>query len=152
MKHKNRIIVAAMWLAISLITLIAITIILWLIMPYRVATIQQPINILNENNEIRIGEAIVQELKISKPNNEPPIDVSRLLLCEDGNLVTLAPVTASNLPIGTYTVINDTYILPPKVAVGTRCTFVFRQAYKVNPIRAVPVEWRSEYFTVKGAK
>jgi len=121
----------------------------WQVYPYKVSSIKQPIKILNKNKQVAIGESIIQELHINKPNNNVPIDVSRTLLCEDGNLVTLSPNVATNLPLGEYTIINDKYVLPPKVAIGSKCIFVWRQSYQVNPIKKIAVEWRSETFTVK---
>lgn len=138
-----------MWAAIIFISGVSLLIIAWLLLPYSVADIEEPIKILNTGREIVIGQPIIQELKITKPNNEPPTDASRALLCDDGNLVTFAPVAANNLPVGSYRLINDSYILPPKVAVGSECVFIWRQSYKVNPIRAIQVEWRSESFKVK---
>lgn len=150
--RRHHLFVASMWLAIAFISIVSILIIVWLILPYPVTTIQQPIRILNENKEVRIGEEIIQELKINKPNDSVPENPTRVLLCSDGNLVTLAALPSIlNLPVGKYTLVNDRYILPPKVAVGSDCVFVWRQSYRVNPIRLIPVEWRSESFKVKGA-
>jgi len=144
------VLVISMWLAISFTVSTSLLIIAWLVLPYQVTTIQEPIRILNENKEVRIGEPIMQELKIDKPNDTLPENPTRVLLCDDGNLVTLASLpTALNLPVGKYTLENDRYILPPKVAPGSKCEFVWRQSYRVNPIRVIPVEWRSEPFKVK---
>lgn len=148
--RRHYLLVAAMWLAIGFISLVSMLVIAWLIMPYQTTELQQPIRILNSNREIRIGEAIIQELKINKPNDIAPDNPTRVIICNDGNLVTLSVLRQINLPIGIYTVIDDSYILPPKVAVGSECVFVWRQDYRVNPLRVIPVEWRSESFKVKG--
>ena len=138
------------WATISLISFTALTVIYWLLASYPVTTIQEPIRILNPNKEVRIGEPIIQELKIHKPNDTAPANTTRVLLCEDGNLVTLATLPSPlNLPTGKYTLINDRYVLPPKVSPGSRCIFVWRQSYRVNPVREIPVEWKSETFIVK---
>lgn len=142
-----------LWHVIAILTFIMLTVFtvtyaFWQVYPYKVSSIQQPIKILNKNKQVAIGESIIQELHINKPNNAAPIDVSRTILCEDGNLVTLSPNVATNLPIGEYTLINDKYVLLPKVAIGAKCIFVWRQSYQVNPIKKIPVEWRSETFTV----
>ena len=150
--RMNKALVIGSWLAISFIVTASVLSIFWLLAPYQVTQIEEPINIVNENNEVRIGEPIIQELKIHKPDDDAPTNVSRLILCEDGNLVTLSNLQTLNLPVGKYTLVNDRYILPPKVAVGSRCQFVWRQSYPVNPIRSIQVEWRSETFTVEGSK
>jgi len=150
---KHRILIFSLWTAIIFIIVAAITIIAWLLLPYEVTQIKEPIRILNQNKEVRIGEPIIQELKIDKPNDIAPANLTRLLICENGNLVTLAPLpNALNLPIGEYTLINDRYILPPKVTVGDTCVFIWRQTYEVNPIREIPVEWRSETFKVRSSE
>lgn len=141
------------WVAIIAISGVSLLLIVWLLMPYQVTSIEEPIQILNPNKEVRLGEAILQELKISKPNDIPPTDTTRVLVCDDGNLVSLASLPNTlNLPMGEYTLRNDRYVLPPKVIVGSKCTFVWRQTYQVNPIKKIPVEWRSELFTVLPAK
>lgn len=148
---KHRILIIVLWLAIGFIAAVSMLMIAWLVLPYQVTNIKVPIQILNDNKEVGIGEPIIQELKINKPNDIVPENPTRVLLCEDGNLVTLAPLpTVLNLPVGKYTLINDRYVLPPKVALGESCVFVWRQSYRVNPIRVIPVEWRSESFKVKG--
>lgn len=144
-----KVLTVASWVAIASIVGLSALTVFWLLYPYPVSTIEQPIRILNKNNEVAIGSPIVQELKIHKPNNLPPSDASRVLVCEDGNLITLASLPNTlNLPTGEYTLINDRYVLPPKVSVGARCVFVWRQSYQVNPIRKIHVEWKSEPFVV----
>lgn len=147
--RKNKIATIISWCVIIFMATVSSIMIFFLLYPYPVATIEEPIRILNKNNEIAIGEPIIQELKITKPNNIPPTDPTRVLICSDGNLVTLSAVPNTlNLPTGSYTFINDKYILPPKVVVGSECHFVWTQAYQVNWIRKIPVEWVSEQFKV----
>jgi hypothetical protein len=148
--HKNRLFIVVSWIAIAFITISSAIIIFWLLYPYKVSSIDVPINIVNKDNQVQLGHSIIQELKIDKPNNIPPTNATRVLICDNGELVTLAPIpSALNLPIGTYTLINDRYILPKQVPVGSMCSFVWTQDYKVNPIRSISVEWRSELFKVK---
>lgn len=119
----------------------------WSFYPYKVSDIKQPIQILNENNEIAIGDAILMRLELTKPNNIRP-NGSVFITCKSGNLISLLG-NPQNLPIGKYTVINDRYILPNKVTVGDKCKFHFKNTYRVNPIREITKEWVSEEFTVK---
>ena len=69
-------------------------------------------------------------------------------MCESGNLVTLTGTTR-DLPLGNYTIIADSTLLPNKVAVGDECQFLYRVRYYVNPIRDADVEYLSEPFTVR---
>lgn len=147
--RKNKIFTVLSWIIIAFITFVSSLIIFWFLYPYPVSSIKEPIRILNKNNEVTVGEPIIQELKITKPNNIAPADPTRVLVCDDGNLVTLSAIPSTlNLPIGSYTFVNDRYILPPKVATGAKCAFVWTQSYQVNPIRKIAVEWTSEQFKV----
>lgn len=146
MAHESR-----FWHFITLLTFISASVIIvvclfWVFYPYQVSEVKVPIEIENENNQIRVGERIEMRLQISKPNNIKP-EGTVFISCDDGNLVTMASLT-SNLPVGEYSLINDKYVLPPKVAVGSKCVFNFRNSYQVNPIRDIVKEWYSESFEV----
>lgn len=146
MAHESR-----FWHFITLLTFISasvivITCLFWTLYPYQVSDVKVPIGITNENNQIKVGEKIEMKLQVTKPNNIKP-EGSVFITCNDGNLVTMASLTA-NLPVGEYTVLNDKYTLPPKVAVGSKCVFNFRNTYQVNPIRSINKEWQSEQFEV----
>lgn len=119
----------------------------WLFYPYKTTYLKQPIEILNPNNEIRIGDPIVMKLEVNKPNESQPIS-ERFIVCEDGNLVTLA-TSSVNLPAGTYVVINDKTLLPPKVALDAKCKIQIVNTYRLNPVRTETVIWESEYFITK---
>ena len=121
----------------------------WLVYPYEVTSVQTPIIILNENNEIKIGDNIRLELEVDKPNDTAP-EVTIFIKCNDGNLLPLIPIRSINLPVGEFTVVNEDYALPNGAAVGSMCTFNFRNTYQVNPIREITREWRSEEFLVLG--
>lgn len=118
----------------------------WAVYPYETADVEQPIKIVNPNKEIAIGDKIIMELKIDKASNIKP-GGRRFITCNDGNLVTLSSLV-TRLPSGTYTYINDQYVLLPKVQPNSRCTFHFVNEYRVNPIRVIEKEWVSEQFLV----
>lgn len=118
----------------------------WQFYPYPLPYVQQPIEILNENHEIRIGEPIKMKLYVSKP--EHLISKSNPnITCNDGNLVTLAPASKT-LPEGEYIFEVESYILPPKVSVGSECQFNFVNTYQLNPIRTETIIWSSQQFKV----
>lgn len=134
------------WIAIIGNICLIILIGFWKLWPYQIPYVKQPIEIMNENKEIRIGEVIRMKLYVSKPkylvsNSLPTIT------CSDGNLVTLAP-SSLTLPRGEYVYESETYVLPPKVAVGAECQFNFNNYYQLNPVRNEPVTWSSEQFKV----
>lgn len=120
----------------------------WLLHPYGLPQITQPMPIENENNEIAIGEPIRMTLKVDKPREMTPYISQRNLTCNDGNLVTLAG-SANTIPTGSYTIHSSNYILPPKVAKGSICKFNFVNTYKLNPLRSETITYSSEEFLVK---
>lgn len=148
---RERTIKDRLWHTMAIVTfalasIIVMTALFWTAFPYQVSDVEVPIKILNKDNQIRIGEPIEMELIVSKPNNIKP-EGSVFITCNDGNLVTMNSLT-TNLPAGNYKVINNRYVLPPKVAVGTTCQFNFRNVYQVNPIREIVKDWYSEEFEV----
>ena len=149
MKYKT--VKDRIWHIVAIITFVTTTIfvglmLFWTVSPYQVSDVQEPIKILNENKQIKIGEPIEMELIVNKPTDIKPVG-SVYITCDDGNLVTMNS-SVTNLPVGKYTVINNRYLLPPKVMVGAKCQFNFRNVYQVNPIRDITREWNSEYFEV----
>jgi hypothetical protein len=119
----------------------------WLIYDYKVPDMKEPIEILNANNEIAAGDVISMKLEVIKSKSYKP-NSTNFIKCNDGNLVTMNSTT-KNIPSGSYVIESNTYILPPKVARGATCQFVFKNEYKVNPIRTITKEWVSEEFLIK---
>lgn len=136
------------WLAIVGNLILISCVAFWIIYPYHLPDIKEPIPILNQDNKIAVGENIRMQLEINKRaatvNNN-----TVFITCDDGNLVTMSSENTKNLPVGTFVVVSDSYVLPPKVKVGSVCTFHFRNNYKVNPIRSITKDWQSEPFEVK---
>lgn len=119
----------------------------WQVYPYKVSDVKVPIKILNKNKQIAVGEAIQMELELTKPNNTRPVG-SVYITCDSGNLITLNG-SPQNLPVGQYKIINERYLLPDKILSGDKCVFIFKNSYRVNPIREITKTWTSERFTVK---
>lgn len=119
----------------------------WQVQPVNLTDVIEPIPILNENNAIAIGDPIVMELVVDKPQSVRTVDSERFLSCASGNLVTLT-ASPRDLPPGQYTLVSDSVKLPAKVTPGDTCHFLFRITYQVNPIRTDTVEFASEDFTV----
>jgi len=134
------------WIAIIGNICLILLIGFWKLWPYQLPYVQQPIEILNENKEIRIGQTIKMKLYVSKPKYIVS-ESYPTITCTDGNLVTLSPASLT-LPAGEYIFESNTYVLPPKVATGSTCQFNFNNNYQMNPIRNEPVTWSSEQFKV----
>lgn len=140
------------WLAIASIIFMVGLVSFWLLEPYKLPIINEPIRILNENKEIAVGEPIRMELVIDKQQPLQAVNQSPRIVCGSGNLVLLTG-EPRELPVGTYTVTSDRYLLPPKVLSGDTCRFFFQTTFQINPIKTAQADWVSEPFTVisKGA-
>lgn len=119
----------------------------WLLHPYTLPDIKEPIPIMNENKVVAVGEPIKMKLQINKPREMAPTSINRTISCNDGNLVTMTAL-AQDMPTGNYTIPSENFILPPKVAKGATCKFIFQNTYKLNPLRSETVIWSSEDFRV----
>lgn len=121
-------------------------VIFWLLYPYRLPYIEQPIQINNPDKKVAINQTINMTLRVSKPVDIVAISQPNII-CNDGNLVTLSN-NSRTLPKGEYIIEVNSYILPSKVSVGVVCKFNFVNTYTLNPIRSQTVVWSSEQFTV----
>jgi hypothetical protein len=134
------------WMAILGNLSILLLVIFWLIFPYQLPYVYQPIEILNPNKTIAIGETIDMKIELVKKDNTEAL-IRPNITCSDGITVPLITKDLS-LPIGAHTLLSSAYSLPP-VNQGTTCRFNFDVNYQVNPIRDIPMRWSSEEFTVK---
>lgn len=120
----------------------------WLVQPAKLPYIIEPIEILNDNNEIAIGEPVEMKLHIVKTDEVRTTNQTPRIECNSGNLVTLVG-SNKDLPIGEYQIISNSYLLPPKVLIGDTCRFYFQTTFEINPIKSVSADWVSEDFKVK---
>ena len=128
-----------------------LTCLIWLVKPYKTADIVEPISVLNINREVAPGEPIQMELHITKYNSYP-VEGSNSILCDTGRIYIIQSMTTKlspSLPTGTFVRFQNKYKAPLDVSPGTKCHFVFRNSYKVNPIRTIIRQWNSETFTIK---
>ena len=146
-RRSDRLALAAASVATVGWMLILGTILWWELQPAKTTQVQEPIEILNPRNEVPIGQPIVLRLVVDKPQGITTEQAQRFLECQSGNLVTLT-ASARDLPPGQYTIVSDSVILPAKVAPGDICVFVFRNTYRLNPIRTETAQWTSEPFLV----
>ena len=118
----------------------------WLVAPYKVAEIKTPIQILNSNHQVAIGEPITMKIVLDKYSDIKP-QVDTFITCDDYNTITQEGKGASR-PVGHFEYINNEYTVPKEANVGATCRFNFKNTYRVNPIRTVTENWYSEEFKV----
>jgi hypothetical protein len=119
----------------------------WMVQPAGLPSVAQPLAVLNPGHEVAVGERLVLRLDVAKTVPRDPVDSSRWLECESGNLLTLTS-TISVLPVGTYTIISDSVVIPNKVSVGDVCTAWLAVDFQINPIRTEELRLASEPFTI----
>lgn len=134
------------WLVIFGNISLLMLVVFWLIFPYQLPYVYQPIEILNKDKTIAIGETINMKIELVKKDNTEAV-IRPNITCDDGTIVPLVTRDLS-LPIGAHTLLSSAYSLPP-VNKGITCKFNFDVNYRVNPIRDVPMIWSSETFLVK---
>lgn len=121
----------------------------WAFQPVHLPTVDQPIEINNENREIYVGDPILMTLVVNRPRDYQTIETQRFIECPDsGKLQPMTDGEARTLPSGSYTLEVDNVVLPGPVLDGDACRFLFRNTYEINPLRDEIVEFRSEFFTV----
>ena len=120
----------------------------WTLQPANLPSVTEPMPVLNEDREVAIGEPLLLQLQVVKTAELTAVSTGRWLACESSNLVTLTSLDPVNLPVGEYTVVADSIILPAKITPGDTCTAVIRVTYRINPMRVESVEFDSEPFTV----
>lgn len=94
--------------------------------------------------EVKRGEEISYTIHYIKTVNMPVVG-NRNIICADGNLVTLAPIT-TNAPLG-ENMAQGTITIPEKTSLG-ECYIDFNVSYDVNPLRTEHRNYRTETFTV----
>lgn len=97
-----------------------------------------------EPYEIQRGDTITVFVEFEK-YRDYPVELNKNIICNDGNLVTLAPST-SQAPTGHHD-ISIEITIPQKVSDGT-CHFEFRNTYHINPLRQETLIRESQDFVV----
>jgi hypothetical protein len=145
--HVQKFFLVAAFVGIGGWMLILALVAFWHLMPVTLPNVTQPLPILNVNNAVAIGEKVVVQLDVVKTVETEVESSTRYIACDSGNLVTLTS-NPTNLPVGTYTIVSDSVVLPPKVFPGEVCTMNFRIVYRINPMRVETLTLSSEPFTV----
>jgi hypothetical protein len=140
------------WYAFSTVVIIfaagfILLVIFWMVFPYKTAEIKQPVPVLNENNEVAIGDNLELKVSVTKYSDAFP-NRTEIITCDDGSITFVDPGRTSNFPPGTYEFVNDSNVIPDKLIPGATCMYHFRYTYRVNPVREIVKEWDSEPFLV----
>lgn len=134
------------WLCLILTFLFLALVGYWLVVPVHELKISDPLDILNTNDTIAIGEPIIVRFTYTKEKAIPAL-VEPSIECQSGNLATIVP-QHTNLPVGTHTITTDNIKLSPQVASGDVCQLVQKWTYHINPVRKAVYIVRSEYFII----
>lgn len=125
----------------------ALQLIWWQFYPYRTATVEVPIEVLNELNQVAPGEDI-QLLVIFDKQSEYTPTVSRNIICNTGSVYDVqVPTGGRSRPTGKF-ISEVEFKLDEDAKVGELCIFEFQNDYQVNPIRTITKKWQSEPFEI----
>lgn len=94
--------------------------------------------------EVKKGETITYTMDVDK-RKQYTVDVHKNIVCEDGNLVTLAP-TKTNIPLGRQKITPEV-IIPSKASYST-CFIEIVSVYEVNPLRSETQVMRTQNFKI----
>jgi len=149
--HVQKFFLVAAFVGIGGWLLLLFLVAFWHLVPSTLPNVTQPLPILNENSQVAVGETLIVQLDVVKTVETEVESSTRYITCDSGNLVTLTS-NPTNLPVGAYTIISDSVVLPNKVSVGDICTMNFRITYRINPMRVENLVLSSEPFTVVEGK
>lgn len=95
--------------------------------------------------EIKKGEEIFWEVEYSKTNNFPAT-INRNIICEDGNLITLASDEV-NAPQAVRKIAKGSAFIPNKTSLG-KCYVELAATYHINPLRNETKSYKTTTFNV----
>jgi hypothetical protein len=112
--------------------------------PFKTLEVYDPVKVVG-SKVVKRGDQMVFEISYEK-YVDVDVDRTRYVLCNDGNLVTIAPDSVI-LPSGSHMFKINHFVIPAKISNST-CHMVWNSVYHVNPIRTIVVSFKSEDFTV----
>lgn len=95
-------------------------------------------------NVVKKGGTISYTMEVNK-RKAYGVNVSKNIICNDGNLVTLASVV-TNIPLGRSKVTPEV-VIPQKTSLGT-CHIVTTSEYRINPLRTETQHMSTQDFIV----
>ena len=97
-----------------------------------------------DKTEVKRGEEISYYIELNKTDDYDAV-LNRNIICDDGNLVTMAP-GSSQVPTGEQKV-WVTVTVPMKTSLGT-CHLELNNVYKINSLRHETLNLRTQDFIV----
>lgn len=95
-------------------------------------------------NIVKKGETVSYVMEVNK-RKAYSVNVSKNIICNDGNLVTLASVI-TNIPLGKSRVTPEV-VVPQKTSLGT-CHITISSEYRINPLRTETQHMSTQDFIV----
>lgn len=132
------------WFSIGMAIGLIVYVLFWGFYPFKVADVVQPYEVKNANKTVTRETDLILEANYFKYMNVRT-QSDRMIICDDGNLVTLSP-SFSNLPMGQQT-LNFKVTIPAKTSLGL-CKYRQVVQYFVNPLQTQNVIFESEKFLV----
>ena len=126
---------------------IVLTLMWWALFPYETSDVEVPMAVLNEDNQVVIGEDLRLLILFDKRTDVNPF-VTRTVICENGRVFGIeVPNKSDSRPRGDGQRASDRYrIIDPEPEVD--CFFRFKLSYQVNPIRNVVKVYDSDFFDI----
>lgn len=121
----------------------------WRYAPYEVATVEQPITVLNDYRAVSPNDILRLGIIVEKSGNYTASNISTNVICSDGGLygVERVDVGGENVPQGSF-VRERQFRISANIPKGTTCYFQFDLDYEVNPVRTIRETWKTEVFEV----
>jgi len=129
--------------AIAILLLVAY----WLFIPYTIVHVKQPFEVLNQNNEVAVGDDLLLKVELEVVADYRPA-FAPIIVCKSGNLVTLTNNLPDDIPMGKYTFEALPVEIAPKFTIGDTCQYVAVLQWQVNPLRMIEETYHSEFFTI----
>ena len=113
--------------------------------PFKIIELVQPYRVLNENKEVFRGDRLIYEVEYTK-FYDTPATIYRNIICDDDNLVTLAP-QKSNVPAGSHKIVRNDVVIPEKTS-RSNCYLEVVLDYDWHKLRNIRYTFRTESFKV----
>lgn len=127
-----------------IVVLVILMLLYWGFRPYTVYyNVVQPYDIVNENNEVKRGEAVLVRQEYCKAIGG---DATLVIILEDGYYETLRIIQSRADP-GCRDGVSQSAVIPTTSAPG-EYRLRYQISVRVNPVRTIHYEFVTEYFTV----
>jgi|WetSurSiteA1Bulk_404760.scaffolds.fasta_scaffold12101_3 hypothetical protein len=148
MRKKKRadLINFASYIGLGIAFFVVLHVIILMVYPFKIQDVEEPLKVVNPNNEVKRGEFLQLQIHINKYVDLPSV-VSPSIICENGYYY-IYPDLTSNLPIGeqTFTVANIFKI--PMEAPLSECRVRVTDRFQLNIFRSNTTANESDEFRI----